>query len=162
MEKNKNLKTLIRSLINESLNELSPELLNRATLKAQGKDQTARAERMTNLRFNEFINKDLFDKKYYIRDIYIRREDDQNYLRIFAMGRESLMDGSPIFYDIEKDTYETIGVLAKDFGGARTPIKHILMDRVSANLLSNIAKKINPNTKYKNVPNEFKIKGIHS
>ena len=133
---------------NPLLKELSPDTFKSAINKSKERGTDRRTERFGRLFFNEFIGKPLLGGT--IKDIYTSSPQQGNYADVViqvekpAKENPEKMDEVFIYYDIQKDDY---GLENKQI-----PVS-------DARQLSLIAKKINPDTKYKNHTATFNIQG---
>lgn len=138
----------------KKLNEISSETFKSAIDVSRGRGTDTRTYKLGRTYFNEFIGKPFMGGK--IIDIGVDSPQQGNYKIVlirfkkdvyqdsgYNKGRSVPVEGT-IHYDIDKDEF----TLGKD------PI-----DRKDAVVLSKIAQKINPDTKYKETGRYFKIKG---
>lgn len=137
------------------INEFSSDTFKKVINISKERDFIGRTEKLGKLYFYEFIGKPIFEDGI-IEDVAISaykgdprrlvcldiKYDDKN--RIYHNDDPSYPKKRWINYDIDKDEYLDI-----DFR----------IERRDARLLSKIAEKINPDTKYKETGKFFKIKG---
>lgn len=140
------IKKVIKSII---LNEISAERFNKALDIARERNQNKRIENLASTYYHEFIGipfKKENDGK--ILDITINYPKDDDYKQVSIHfeyfedrnGKKFRRDDY-VFYHAERDEYQY-----------STPLT-----RRDAVILSKIAKKINPDTKYSNVGSSFDI-----
>jgi len=132
------------------INELSPNTFKSAINVSKERGTDNRTRKLGQLYFNEFVGKPILGGK--ITDITVNNPSQGNY-RTVSVEVEIPSDSNKtskkkeyIYYDIDKDIW--------DHDEAKADI-----ERKDAVVLSKIAMKINPDTKYKETGKYFKIKG---
>lgn len=131
-------------LVRESLNEISADLFKSALGKTKEYDQYNRGFYMGKTFLREFLGKNLFDGT--IEDIGASNADSFFAIYINVVSKDS--DGrnrsdKAYYYNIDKDQYTNI------------PEE---VSRTDARILSKIATKVNPESKYVNINKEFNVK----
>jgi len=157
MENNKKLrnfiKTTIREFLNEQqLNEISSDTFKSAINVSKERGTDRRTYKLGELYLNQFMGKNLIGGE--ITNIGTFAPQQGNYQSVAIEVTKSVYQDSGynkgenklvkkyIYYDIDKDIYD-VGEI----------------DRKDAVVLSKIAQKINPDTKYKETGKYFNIKG---
>jgi hypothetical protein len=157
MENNKKLKnfikTTIREFLNEQkLNEISTDIFKSAINVSRERGTDKRTYKLGELYLNQFMGKNLIGGE--ITNIGTFAPQQGNYRAVAIEVTKSVYQDSGynkgenklvkkyIYYDIDKDIYD-VGEI----------------DRKDAVVLSKIAQKINPDTKYKETGKYFNIKG---
>ena len=128
----------------ESINEVSPELFKRAGEKMVSKGQEWRAYNLGKTYLNQFIGKSMLGN-YKIYDLGYAEDITGPSIIVNIKDDAALSNDIRLVYDIKSDIWVGFG---------DKPI-----NRTDARILSLIAKKINPNSKYGNGVGDFKIKG---
>ncbi|MFW6242943.1 MAG: hypothetical protein ACOC2W_02195 [bacterium] len=143
---------------NTDVNEISQDLVNKTTQAMRDKGMNKRADKLSddNIKrlMEEFVDLPLYEN-YVIMGFSIKNKPEFNTYENKNINKLVIHVGSPrtqqyntttfqIEYDIDNDQYYT---------------GYDEIDRKSARILSKIATKINPNTKYKDGIGDFKIKG---
>jgi len=141
------LRSLVRDIINEELNEISPDLFKRATDVARGRGQDQRVSNMGETFFNKFRNKPLMGGN--IVNVGYSKPQQSNYEEV-VVEIEIPSEEDPqkpkkrfIYYDVISDEWNI----------------NTEVTRADARIFSLIAQHINPNTKYKSGGEGFKIQG---
>jgi hypothetical protein len=141
-----------RDFINKKkLNEISSGTFKSAINVSKERGTDRRAYKLGELYLNQFMDKDLIGGKR--TNICVHSPQQGNYRNVAIEVTKSIYQDSGydkgknklikdyIYYDIDKDLYDADEI-----------------DRKDAALLSKIAQKINPDTKYKETGRHFKIK----
>jgi hypothetical protein len=143
--KEQKFRSLIRQIIKEELNEISPELFKRATDISRERGQDQRTTSMGQTFFNKFKGKPLMNGT--IIDVSYMKPQRGEYEDVAVTVEHELPNSdstnSYIYYDVKGDEW----AINKE------------ITRADARILSLIAQHINPNTKYKETSKHFTIKG---
>ena len=158
--KKSQLKEIIKEELSKALNEISPELFRSATNVSKERGTNIRTQDLGTTYFNQFIGKPIFsDLNGKIVDIWYERPSSANFeevniqVSIERENKEGELEEKKgiIKYDVNQDKYEyPYSIYGPDKRG---------ITRKDAWVLSQIAKKINPNTKYKEPGKHFEILG---
>jgi hypothetical protein len=143
----------IKTKFIDFVNEISSDTFKSAIDISKKNGTDGRTRILGKLYFDKFIGKDLLGGK--ITYIEVINPSQGNYKQVnIEIEKEKVIDTGYnagktkmvkdyIQYDIDKDSYSELNEI----------------ERKDAVILSNIAKHINPETKYKEVTKHFKIKG---
>jgi hypothetical protein len=139
----------LRESINAEMNEISSDLFKRSQEISKQRGTDLRTNNMGPTFFSQFIGKPLFDGT--IVDITTHKPQQSSSYKL-SISIKSIMDGQTyvhnIYYNIDSDVY----FLGDNYEGNG-------INRKDAWMLSKIAMKINPDTKYKNPGSNFDING---
>lgn len=156
------LKELISSQIKKHINELSPELLNRASSAAIGQGRTGKSAKFDTKNYQEFIGKPhIVDGKI----TKVRQNDDRTLSVYSSNNVEAIYNPDDDEYFIKSNAYEDKPITTSDedywkdrvaftqsdrtdapYRKNITGGKKIVVNRIAAVTFYKIAKKYNPST----------------
>jgi len=142
----------IKSFENFINEELSPETIKSALGKTREYDQYNRGYKIGQNFYNEFVGKPLFGGtiievgtgNHRSSDFYVIITVERERSEVSPNGTRRAPEKLQIYYDVERDSFDDT------LPGEPT--------RSDARILSQVAKKINPETKYGNINTGFNVK----
>jgi len=134
---------------NPLLKELSPDTFKSAINVSKQRGTDRRTQKLGQLYFNKFIGMPLLGGK--IVDIVVSNPQQANYKQV-TIQVEHEFENAPVVPDSLKHSFVHYDIDADTFDVGE-------IERKDAVVLSKIAQKINPDTKYKETGKYFDIKG---
>jgi hypothetical protein len=148
---------LLKETVKSSINEISSDLLKRASDKANSLGQYNRNYRMENTFFNKFIGKPLMQGE--IESISTLGDKNKFTIKVkqFYKSKDGVnreTKGGAV-YDADNDQYKVYLPIRHETGETLMQA----LTRIDARILQLIAQKANPDTKYKNGIQDLPVVG---